>query len=127
MKLSDVVIRYRQESGLSQRQLAERAGLSHTYISMIESGRPTTGKPVKPTVGILIKLANAMHMSLYDLFMCEDVEPEPGAAQFDLAEFASANTPGARLSRVMNGLNEEGWNKVIAYAADLLDNPKYRK
>lgn len=37
------------------------------------------------------------------------------------------DTPGARLSRAMNGLNDAGWEKVIEYATDLNDNKKYTR
>lgn len=37
------------------------------------------------------------------------------------------NTPGNRLYTAMNALNDAGWDKVIAYATDLADNPKYQR
>jgi ribosome-binding protein aMBF1 (putative translation factor) len=41
-EIARLVIRHRMERGLTQQQLAERMGTSHSAISRIESGRHTT-------------------------------------------------------------------------------------
>ena len=49
MTLKDLVIKYRTENGLSQRQFALQCGLSNGYISMIERGvNPSTGEKITP-------------------------------------------------------------------------------
>ena len=51
MTLKDLVIKYRTENGLSQRQFALQCGLSNGYISMIERGvNPSTGEKITPTL-----------------------------------------------------------------------------
>jgi transcriptional regulator with XRE-family HTH domain len=45
---------------LSQQELAEKAKVSRTYISKIESGK------VNPSISILAKIANALGCSIKD-------------------------------------------------------------
>ena len=73
MTLKDLVIKYRTENGLSQRQFALQCGLSNGYISMIERGvNPSTGEKITPTLQALNKLATGMHTSLNELFTLVD-------------------------------------------------------
>ncbi|MFO7528723.1 MAG: cupin domain-containing protein [Marinobacter sp.] len=58
----------RQAAGLSQRELAKRAGVTNSMISMIEKNK------VSPSVGSLKKVLSGVPMSLLDFFMTE----EPG-------------------------------------------------
>lgn len=53
--------------GLSQASLAERTGLSQTWISRLESGN------ANPTIETLILLSNVMEISVVDLLR----EPQP--------------------------------------------------
>ena len=58
MTLKDLVIKYRADNGLSQRQFALQCGLSNGYISMLEKGiNPSTGAKITPTLQALNKLA----------------------------------------------------------------------
>ena len=76
MTLSELVIKYRTEHGLSQRQFAQICGLSNGYISMLEKNvNPKTGQPLVPTIANLQKLAMGMSMTLAQLF--ETVEDMP--------------------------------------------------
>ena len=74
MKLSEIIIAYRNEHGLSQRQFAEKCGIiTNGYLSMIENdANPATGKPVKPSVDKLYSIATAMNMTLDELFAKAD-------------------------------------------------------
>ena len=59
MTLKDLIIEYRNDHGLSQRQFATACGLSNGYISMLEKGmNPNTKLPVTPT---LPKLNAVLH------------------------------------------------------------------
>ena len=65
MTLKDLVIKYRADNGLSQRQFALQCGLSNGYISMLEKGiNPSTGAKITPTLQALNKLAAGMHTTL---------------------------------------------------------------
>jgi ribosome-binding protein aMBF1 (putative translation factor) len=55
-EIARIVIRRRMELGLTQEQLAERMGTSHSAISRIESGRHST------SVQTLQRLADALEM-----------------------------------------------------------------
>lgn len=55
-QLAQIVIRRRMELGLTQEQLAERMGTSHSAISRIESGQHST------SVQTLQRLAEALEM-----------------------------------------------------------------
>lgn len=76
MKLQDLLIQYRKEHGLSQRQFAIKCKLSNGYISILEKGvNPKTGKPVTPTFPQLKKLADGMSMTIHEL--CCQVDDMP--------------------------------------------------
>ena len=68
MMLCDVILNYRAAHGLSQRQFAALSGLSHAFISMIETqNNPATKKDIAPSVESLRRLAQAMGMTLHEL------------------------------------------------------------
>lgn len=67
-KLADIIVEYRQDHDLSQRQFASRCGLSNGYISMLEKGlNPATNRPVIPTLPQLKKLASGMGKTVAEL------------------------------------------------------------
>lgn len=69
MKLSNVIIDYRNRMQISQREFARRCGLSNSYISFIENEyNPRTGKPIVPTLEQYQKIASCMDMTLHHLF-----------------------------------------------------------
>ena len=69
MKLSTILIEYRERMQISQRELARRCDLSNSYISFIENEfNPRTGKPIIPTLEQYQKLANGMGLSVQQLF-----------------------------------------------------------
>lgn len=73
MTLKDLVIKYRADNGLSQRQFALQCGLSNGYISVLEKGiNPSTGAKITPTLQALNKLAAGMHTTLNELFTLVD-------------------------------------------------------
>jgi transcriptional regulator with XRE-family HTH domain len=54
---------FRKERGISQEELAFRAGLDRTYISGLECGKRN------PTLKILVKLAVSLNMKPSELLM----------------------------------------------------------
>lgn len=74
MRLSEIIKKYRTETGLSQRQFALKCkGLSNGYISMIENEcNPATGKPIIPSIDKLKLIADAMNISLGNLIEIAD-------------------------------------------------------
>ena len=55
----------RRKSGFSQEKLAEKAGISTQYLAMIEIARKF------PTSHVLERLAGAMNIKVYELFLVE--------------------------------------------------------
>lgn len=86
MTLGDFICKYRNDHGLSQRKFAEICGLSNGYISMLEKGyNPNTNKPLVPSLTQLKKLADAMGMTVMQLF--ETVDDMP----VDIAQIAGSD------------------------------------
>jgi len=62
----------RELNGLSQRELARRAGVTNSNISMIEQGQ------ISPAVGSLARLLDAIPISLAQFFALDSSSPEGG-------------------------------------------------
>lgn len=58
----------RERNGLSQRELAKRAGITNSNISMIEQGL------VSPSVNSLAKVLSGIPMTLAQFFACDQVD-----------------------------------------------------
>ncbi|MEA2530312.1 MAG: Helix-turn-helix domain [Thermomicrobiales bacterium] len=71
--LGDWVRVTRANQGISQRALADRSGLSRSYLCDIERGRGA-----KPSVATLDKLANALGASRADLLRVAGILESPG-------------------------------------------------
>jgi len=87
----------RTNQGLSQRELAERSGLSRSYVCDIERGRGA-----HPSVGTLDKLGTALGFSRVDLLRASGVIDTTGPRESEeerrmLAVFRDL-TDGGRLS-----------------------------
>ena len=76
MDLGSRLRQVREARGLSQRQVAKRAGVTNGTISLIEQNR------VSPSVSSLKKVLEGMSLSLADFF-----QPEPSAPQADEQTF----------------------------------------
>lgn len=65
MKIGEYIKCYIDEHKISQRQFAEKAGVTGGYINMLIKGKnPGTGKPVVPSYPVVAKIAKAMGMSV---------------------------------------------------------------
>lgn len=125
MTLSELIIRYRDNHELSQRQFAVRCGLSNGYISMIErNSNPSTGKPLVPTLSALAKISRGMGLSLDELF--SSVEDMP----VSLLSSSHGEKPAPRfeseldaeLIRLLQQLAPEEEQKVLAFVQGLIAN-----
>lgn len=68
MTLGQFVASWRKSHGVTVRDMAERAGLTGGYISMVENERSyRTGRPIVPSIGTMQKLAAGMGMTLDEL------------------------------------------------------------
>lgn len=77
MTLGKIISTYRKEKNISLRSFAERADLSHSYISALEKELdPRTKKPLTPTYDAIKKIAKAMHMNTNELInILDDQQP----------------------------------------------------
>jgi transcriptional regulator with XRE-family HTH domain len=96
----------RQMYGLSQRELAKRAGVTNGLISLIEQNR------VSPSVSSLKKVLDGIPMALADFFTLDvGVKPQVFFPREELADIGSASVElrlvGVRLAkRAMSILHE---------------------
>lgn len=68
MTLGELIRSYREQNRLSQRQFADKSGVSNGYISMLEKNEnPRTGQPLTPSMPLLKRVAAAMGMTVNDL------------------------------------------------------------
>lgn len=77
MNLGELIIAYRKENNMSQRQFAKKCGgVSNGYVSMLENNfNPATSKGITPSLDKLICIAAGMDMSLADLLEKADDVP----------------------------------------------------
>lgn len=77
MPLGQAIRAIRKDAGLSQKELAEAAGIDQSYLSMIESGQRRN-----PGTRIISRLALALQVSIDDLaaragFVPRQQQPDP--------------------------------------------------
>jgi transcriptional regulator with XRE-family HTH domain len=101
--LGDWIRVTRKELGISQRALADAAGLSRSYLCDIERGRGT-----QPSVSTMDKLAEALGASRADLLRAAGVIEEDNRQRYSDTE--------RRLLAVVRDLSEAGQRDVVRYA-----------
>ena len=119
MTLKDLIIEYRNDHGLSQRQFATACGLSNGYISMLEKEmNPNTKLPVTPTLPKLKQLASGMGMSLTDLRV--KVDDMPVELILDDADSKKLvpeieDELDAEIMKIISGLTPEKKQQALSY------------
>jgi transcriptional regulator with XRE-family HTH domain len=94
----------RQKCGFTQEKLAERAGISANYLSMIEVSKKF------PTPEMLDRLANALKIETFQLF---DASATPEGALIHLERSIMYNIKQAMKESVSEVINEEcNYNKA---------------
>jgi transcriptional regulator with XRE-family HTH domain len=63
MKLGDKIRKLREDSGLTQGQLANSSSVSQGYLSQLENGEVKN-----PSAAVLLRVAEAMHIEADELF-----------------------------------------------------------
>lgn len=135
--------RIRKENGLSQEELAHRLNTTKSYISAYETGKR------KPKLDTIKKIAAALGCNVNALISKETImdiiqEGKTEQAQLeklstfyhlstneiaDLIEQHLLSNPTNDNKEILDlfaKLNLHGRDKVIQYARDLLENPKYK-
>lgn len=115
MTLSELIIEYRHEHGLSQRQMASQCGLSTGYISLIEKEtNPQTGKPMVPSLTVLNKLAKGMAMTLDKLLsVCDDMPVDISATEKTALD--EKDGPDLELAEIILSLSESKKQEALRY------------
>lgn len=126
MKLSNILIDYRNRMQISQREFARRCGLSNSYISFIENEyNPRTGKPIVPTLEQYQKIASCMDMTVHQLFELLD-EDSPVDLHPSVQDHADPlDDPQIRIvSGMMENLSEEQKNQIVAIVRAVVETQK---
>ncbi len=75
MFLGDIILNYRKEKGISQRDFAKQCNISHSYIAMLEKNIDArTGKPICPTLETIKNISIGMRIPIDDLLKMLDDE-----------------------------------------------------
>ena len=74
MKIGEMVYKYRDEHGMSQKDFARKCGLSSAIIVFLERGYRDNGKPYLPKFDTIKKIANGMGMTAEALTECDDFD-----------------------------------------------------
>ncbi len=106
--LGDWIRQVRLRQHLSQRELAERAGLSRSYLCDIERGRGAT-----PSMAALDRLSIALGVGRTDLLQAAGVIEHPGGE--------GANAGERRLLALYRDLSENGKGSVERFTRFLHD------
>ena len=89
----------RKRHGLSQRQLAEKAGLTHGTVSFIERNK------ISPSIGTLRQILDSISMTLSDFFSDnQDSKNDFFYSREDLLEVGSGGVSLLQIGKNLNGL-----------------------
>ena len=138
MTLSEIIRAFRDAHDYTMQEFADRCGLSKGYISMLEKGiQPRNKKKIVPSIETIAKIASGMGMSPDELVSQLDgnqrifVGREPSAPPSDelviRRDGADAAARDTKLLAYYNLLNDDGWEKLMEYASDLVASGRYEK
>ena len=123
MKLSNIVIDYRNRMQISQREFARRCGLSNSYISFIENEyNPRTGKPIVPTIEQYQKIAACMDMTVHQLFELLDEDSPVDLSQVSADHVLKDDPQIHAVSTMMEGMSKEQKDQILAIVRTFVDH-----
>lgn len=123
MKLSNIVIDYRNRMQISQREFARRCGLSNSYISFIENEyNPRTGKPIVPTIEQYQKIAACMGMTVHQLFELLDEDSPVDLGQVSADHVLKDDPQIHAVSTMMEGMSKEQKDQILAIVRTFVDH-----
>ena len=113
MDLKDILIQYREDNRISQREFARRCGLSNAQISILEYGKnKQTGRKPTPDIITLKKLADGMGITLQMLLdMIGDSEYVGLNTRKDAYPIVIPNTD--RFIRIMASMSPEDYETIM--------------
>lgn len=112
----------RVAAGLTQKQLADKLGISYVNISQLENGRSKRG----PTLETLNKIAAALGISVSELTPPLNYwVDEDGAEHMEPMEEITQSQE--IILKAFSRLNYAGQQRAIDYVEELTEIPKYQK
>lgn len=105
----------RKAAGITQSQLAERVGVSVSYVSALERGESgATGKDRRPSVEIVDKLARALQLDRDEMRLKAGYAPDN----------AIISKEPQTLPELLEILSSMGITQINFFDADKLDSPE---
>ncbi len=92
----------RKARNLTQEQFGERTGINYKYLGAVERGQEN------PTVKVLEKIARALRVALWELFVFEHLEPD-------------SKTLKRKISRMVEGQDQEKLKRAFKLLSALLN------
>ena len=124
MTLGDVIKEFRASHNMSMDEFAKISDISKAYISVLEKNkRPKSGKAINPTLEMYKKVATGMGITLDQLFNMVDPDSSISFTQETEIEIDEKHP----LLKLFESMNPQGQQKLMEYAQDLADMPKYKK
>ena len=124
MELGEQIKSLRRTARLTQKELAERSGLSYSYVTKLENGYQRN-----PTRQILQSLGDALGANLLAVHAPDDFLALHDIPGLDSALHDFADPRTQRLLETINYadcLTDEGQTKGLEYVKDLYSSEKYR-
>lgn len=124
MDLKDIIIQFREENRISQREFARRSGLSNAQISILEYGKnKQTGRKPTPDIITLKKVADGMGIPLQSLLeMIGDSEYVGLNTRPDNYPIVIPNTD--RFIRIMASMTPEDYETIMKIYTRTYDRMK---
>lgn len=124
MDLKDIIIKYREENRISQREFARRSGLSNAQISILEYGKnKQTGRKPTPDIITMKKIADGMGITLQSLLeMVGDSEYVGLNTRNDSYPIVIPNTD--RFLRIMASMTPEDYETIMKIYTRTYDRMK---
>lgn len=125
MNVGQLIKEARKACGLTQKQLADRLGVTQSMIGQYERN------PNPPKIETLARISDALSVPLnffidYKNRVPEEVETDLNG-YYEALESASETGQKVVLKKITDELNTFGLKKVVSYAQDIHSIKKYRK
>ncbi len=105
--IGQTIAQLRKENKLSQRLLAEKAGITHSAISSIENGK------VSPSVSSLQKIVNVFSLSLSDFFTLGLEQESSEKVVFPESELIDMGSDSVSMKLICNGKKDRKMGFLI--------------
>lgn len=140
MTLGKIIQEYREANDMSQRQFAERCGLSNAYISILEKNEsPKTKEAPVPTIAVFKVIADEIGIPVHELMekanetkvsMGQKMQLSPLRKQIRddviaiLNERIDHESPENELLELFRTMTKSDQDKLLDYARYIVDSYK---